>query len=412
MLPVTWYSRGVDFFETRMSLSTLPLSYCTNVHPGLTVVAIRKGLREFTAPARDRVGEAVAAGLWLAAPVIQELQANPLLVQELKSDLRELGLSCYTLNAFPYGNFHSERVKEQVYLPDWTSGERFDYTVSCAQVLAQMLREGAEGSISTVPLGFKELVTVPNFQKQCIEKLLQLAGRLDELHDETGRVIRLAIEPEPRCVLETTAETIEFFRELFRVADQQGLLDIAQRHLGVCYDICHQAVEFENISNSIEALRQAEIRINKVHITCALHLTDPASNAAAREYLAQYVEPRYLHQTFARVNAGETVYETDLTRELCLDPPQEFLNAEAWRIHFHVPVNAESVGPLRTTRPELQEALKAVAGLDYAPHLEVETYTWGVFPQGEQPDLVAGLALELAATLQELASIRSATSSS
>lgn len=395
-----------------MSISTLPLSYCTNVHPGLTVPEVASGLQQFTIPARDRVGAPIAAGLWLAAPVIAELQAEPAALDCLRGMLIGGELSCYTLNAFPYGNFHSDRVKEQVYLPDWTAPERLKYTLDCATVLSELLREGAEGSISTVPLGFKELASGPDFEVGCIDNLLQLAAGLDDLHDDTGRVIRLAIEPEPRCVLETTAETLGFFDRLFAVAEQRHQLDIAQRHLGVCYDVCHQAVEFEDIPSSIAALQQAEIRINKVHITCALHLDNPAENSAGREYLANFVEPRYLHQTFARQADGSTIFQTDLTTELCRQPPAEFLNAESWRIHYHVPVHAESVGPLRTTRPELRTALASVAALDYAPHLEVETYTWGVLPEGARHDLVEGLAAELTATRNELAALQEVPPSS
>ena len=88
----------------------------------------------------------------------------------------------------------------------------------------------------------------------------------------------------------------------------------------------------------------------------------------------------------------------DLSRPLCDLPPPEFLDADEWRVHFHVPVNAESLGPLQTTRADLRAALTAVADLEYAPHLEVETYTWGVLPGGERPNLVDGLTAELSAT--------------
>ncbi|MCA9079898.1 MAG: metabolite traffic protein EboE [Planctomycetaceae bacterium] len=390
-----------------MSISTLPLSYCTNVHPGLTVSEVVQGLRDFTKPVRERVGQPIAAGLWLADSVIRELQTDPDGLDPLRSALQDGDLTCYTLNAFPYGNFHGERVKEQVYLPDWTTSERLDYTLGCAAILAELMREGVEGSISTVPLGFKELSTAVDFRQRCLEQLLQLARKLDALHDDTGRVVRLAIEPEPLCVLETTRETLEFFRELFALAEQRGVLDLVQRHVGVCYDVCHQAVEFEEIPASIQSLQAAGIRINKVHITCALHLDSPEENVVGREFLANFVEPRYLHQTFARTREGQTIFQQDLTAELCQNPLEGFRVADAWRIHFHVPVDAEQIGPLRTTRPQLREALQGVATLDYAPHLEVETYTWGVLPSGEKPDLISGLTSELRATFAELSALTS-----
>jgi hypothetical protein len=71
-----------------------------------------------------------------------------------------------------------------------------------------------------------------------------------------------------------------------------------------------------------------------------------------------------------------------------------------------VPVNAESLGPLGTTRADLQRALAAVARLEYAPHLEVETYTWEVLPDSGARPLVEGLRDELLATRQLLADLR------
>ena len=389
-----------------MSLSSLPLSYCTNVHPGLTVAQVERGLTEFTVPAGQQFGSPLAAGLWLAQPVIRELLGQPDGSQRLASRVAELGLCTYTLNAFPFGDFHSERVKENVYLPDWTQPSRLEYSWDCARVLAELIRAtlpaGTEGSLSTVPLGFKTLATAANFETDCLRNLIEFAKRLAQLEAETGQVIRLAIEPEPCCVLETTAETIAFFQRLRERAASDGVLDAVQRHLGVCYDVCHQSVEFEDVAESIASLAREDIRINKVHITCALQVTSPRTNGEAREALAHFVEPRYLHQTFARSSSGEVRRVLDLTTELTQTPPEDFLNADRWRIHFHVPVNAEKVGPLETTRADLKKALDAVTKLSYAPHLEVETYTWNVLPGGDKPDLVTGLARELSATRELL----------
>src|SRR5687768_9658986 len=111
-----------------MSLSTLPLGYCTNVHPGRTLAEVEEGLRRYTVPIRQNLGGPLAAGLWLARPVTREILSSPDRLVRFAEYLRQQGLECYTLNAFPYGDFHSERVKENVYLPDWSQPERLDYT--------------------------------------------------------------------------------------------------------------------------------------------------------------------------------------------------------------------------------------------------------------------------------------------
>ena len=381
-----------------MSLSTLPLSYCTNVHAGRSVAEVEAGLDRYTVPVRDRFGAPLAAGLWLARPVVAELLAHPAALPRFAEGLRARGLTCHTLNAFPYGDFHSERVKEQVYLPDWSQPQRLDYTMQCATVLAALLPGGADGSISTVPLGFKGFDHPPDFIDRCIAQLIELAVRLEDLRRSTGKFIRLAIEPEPLCVLETTGEAIEFFRHLWHLADDQGGGSAVRMHLGLCYDVCHQAVEFEDVTASVRALDAAGIRINKVHISCALQLDRPADNAEGREALKRYAEPRYLHQTTAPTRTGDVARTLDLTAAFVTDPPEEFRTADRWRVHFHVPVDAEHLGPLKTTRPALRDALAAVARLDYAPHLEVETYTWEVLPGRESVHLVDGLTREMIAT--------------
>lgn len=63
-----------------------------------------------------------------------------------------------------------------------------------------------------------------------------------------------------------------------------------------------------------------------------------------------------------------------------------------------MPVDAERLGPLGTTRAELVRALDAIGKLAYQPHLEVETYTWPVLPGVNAGDVTAGIAQELHAT--------------
>lgn len=381
-----------------MSLSHLPLSYCTNVHPGQTVAEVLDGITTHTAAALEQFNRPMAAGLWLARSVVTELMQSPDALEQLGQTLWQNDLSCYTLNTFPYGDFHSERVKENVYLPDWTTPERLTYTLDCAQLLAQLIPESAAGSLSTVPLGGRMNPSTDDFDAQCIRQIVSMAQQLAELHESTGRRIRLAIEPEPLCHLSSIPnDAIPWFRQLFERAAETDQLEVVQEYIGVCLDVCHQAVEFEDVSQSIDLLEDAGIRINKLHITNAVELKDPANNAAGREALLSYVEPRYLHQTYARFADGHVETRLDLTEDdINRSPADRFMRAEAWRVHFHVPIFAETLGPLSTTRQDLEAALRRVSTLPYAPHLEVETYTWPVMPESqseggfELANLIAG----------------------
>jgi sugar phosphate isomerase/epimerase len=382
-----------------MSFSDLPLSYCTNVHPGRTLEEIERGLDEYTVPVANRLGTPLAAGLWLAAPVIKELQASPQGCRRFAEGLHRRGLTCHTLNAFPYGDFHSPRVKENVYLPSWAEAARLDYTLGAARVLAQLLPASEDGSISTVPLGYPGLDSSPAVLARCVDNLIAAARDLDRLRQESGHTIRVGLEPEPCCWLDTTSSAIEFFAtRLWPAARERGCFDEVRNHIGLCFDVCHQAVAFEDVGRSIALLDQAGIRLNKIHITCALELREPATNREGRAALAEYAEPRYLHQTKARLPDGRVLTQFDLEPAFALEPPAEFLEAPVWRTHFHVPVDAERLGPLATTRAELRAALAAVRELPYAPHLEVETYTWDVMPGSGPRNLVDGLTRELSAT--------------
>lgn len=389
-----------------MTLSTLPLSYCTNVHPGQSVEEVVNGISEYTARVRQQIDRPMAAGLWLSRDVVTELHQSEAHLERLAQTLWQHDLSCYTLNAFPYGNFHSDRVKEQVYLPDWASKDRVQYTKDCAKLLAAMLPEGAEGSISTVPLGGRMNPTGPEFHATCLHHLVQMGRFLKDLHRETGRCIRLAVEPEPMCEMSSIPDdTVPLFRTLFEMADALSCEDTVREYIGLCFDVCHQAVLFEQIPRSIDQVIDAGIRINKVHITNAVELIRPAENAAGREVLQTFVEPRYLHQTYAKTSSGKILSRTDLlTEDIQKSPADDFLQTEAWRVHFHVPVYADELGPLRTTRADLQAALRRVAMMEYAPHLEVETYTWPVMPDAtEQKGLVDQISQEITAAYDMMA---------
>lgn len=389
-----------------MSLSTLPISYCTNVHAGRTIAEVDAGLDQYTVNVRDACGQPLAAGLWLARSVVTELLESEQVLLGFRDRLRERELECYTLNTFPFGDFHSERVKENVYLPDWTTDERRAYTLDCATVLSALLPDNVDGTMSTVPLGGRMNHRGPDFHRECYAQLIETARGLKQLHSGTGRMVRLAIEPEPCCEISSIPElAVPIFRQLREYAADQDALDVVMEHIGLCFDVCHQAVEFENIPDSIQLLVDNDIRIHKLHISNAIELPDPANNKEGREALVRFVEPRYLHQVYAKEVDGEILNRIDLDEADVLRGEGDYTKfdrAEAWRIHFHVPVNADTMGPLKTTRTELKQAIDSVADLDYAPHLEIETYTWEVLPDGKSVDLVTGLCQEVQGTSELL----------
>jgi hypothetical protein len=299
-----------------------------------------------------------------------------------------------TLNGFPYGNFHAEVVKRAVYHPDLTADARREYLYGLAAVLSELLPGDApEGTISTLPVGHAAELPAGAVARAA-EQLCRLSEDLARLADRTGKSVRICLEPEPGCALESTQQAVEFFtRDLFGAAERLGTdRRLLEAHLGVCYDTCHQAVAFEDAATSIGALVDAGIRIGKAQLSSALELANPRSDAARAELLA-FSEPRFLHQARARLPNGSLHAVDDLpdTHEL----PQDC----AWRVHFHVPIHRALVGRITTTRSFLEDALRAFLRLPHLPQLEVETYTWSVLPAEERPrtarDLVRGLAEEV-----------------
>jgi hypothetical protein len=373
------------------------LGYCANVHPGETLADVLTSLRRFAGPVRRALGVGeMGLGLWLSRRALRELQAAG--VGVLRDAMAAEGLVAFTMNGFPYGNFQGEVVKREVYRPDLSTDERRQYLLELAEVLCALLpADVAEGTISTLPLGHRDEMVGERLD-QATRQLAGLAADLARLRDRTGRAVRVCLEPEPGCVIERTPQAIQFFTERLPTAGTPR--DVLDAHLGVSFDTCHQAVQFEDPRASIDALAAAGVRIGKVQLSSALVVADPA---VSRHELRPFDEPRFLHQVRCRDAQGSVFGFDELADadRLPTDAP--------WRVHFHVPIHRELVGALSTSRSFLEEALSRVVSRVPVPHLEVETYTWSVLPEGERPaddeGLVRGLAAEMRFVMSLLESL-------
>ena len=371
------------------------LTYCSNIHPGESWAEVRANLARHAVAVRDRVqpeGD-FGIGLRLSARAAAEL-SDATALAELVDFLARERMYVFTLNGFPYGTFHGARVKEGVYLPDWRDPERLRYTNQLADLLAAMLppaRPGEtaiEGSVSTVPGAFKPALGGPGDVAQMVEHLLVHVAHLVALRTRTGRVVALALEPEPHCFLETVAEVVAFFAEaLHGAAAVQRLMDITgldeaaaacalHAHLGVCLDLCHAAVEFEDAAGCVGQLRAAGIRVLKMQISAGLRL--PTLDAAALHALRRFDDPVYLHQVVQRSAAGLQRF-ADLPDALAGLPGTN--EAAEWRVHFHVPIFLGELAPFSSTQPFVREVLALHRVQPVSAHLEVETYTWDVLPE-------------------------------
>lgn len=365
------------------------LTYSTLVHPADDWEQLWASVQTYLPKVKARVSPDDPFGvcLRLAAPTAATLAANQGERDKLKKFLADQDMYVYTVNAFPYGAFKGTVVKEQVYEPDWRTTERFEYTINVANILADISPEGSSPSIQTAPLGFKPRVTGPDVIDAYTEHVLRVAAHAVALEASSGRVITLGIEPEPRCLLETTDETVAYFTEHLysgkaaaRLAALTGLpLSEAhgalRRHLGVTFDIGHQAVGFEDIPSSLAKLGEAGIPIFKLQEAAAVSI--PEVTPAALESLAQFAKTVYLSQTCEHRNGRVTWFLNleDAFAAVKADP-----GPRQWRCHFHVPVFLDDLGPFQTTRFALEDALKVHKATPLSRQLEIETYTWDVLP--------------------------------
>lgn len=363
----------------------LHLTYCLNAHAGETWQDVFDAIRQHSLKVRARVSpdKPFGLGLRLSNQASLALEREETLAEFL-AFLSQNNLYVFTINGFPYGTFHNAPVKTSVYAPDWLTRERIEYTSRLARILARLLPEGMDGSISTLPLSYKSWITPESHGPIMARQLADLALLLNDIRLKTGREIHVGLEPEPDCFLGTPEESIAFFHNTLWTqgathAMHQGrcssgqALEILRKHIGICLDTCHMALEFVAPTDALRQLSAAGIRISKLQISAAME-TPGTPESLAR--LRDFSDPVYLHQTRIRDARGVRCHP-DLGDALALEAPDHLA---LWRTHFHVPLDRRDVADLRTTAPMLDAAFWRTAMDGCVHHLEIETYTYTVLP--------------------------------
>ncbi|MBL8892213.1 MAG: metabolite traffic protein EboE [Planctomycetaceae bacterium] len=385
------------------------IGYCTNVHPGNDLATTYRQLEQHAVAVRRTLGwPRMGVGLWLSRSTATELlthestagAANVASVAKLAEWMSSHGLVPYTLNGFPYGNFHNDVVKHEVYLPSWADEARWEYTVDLAKLFAQLLSATAQdrGTISTLPLGWNA-TTDTQFFEQAAHQLHRLAEALESLEERTGRRIEVCLEPEPGCTLGSMAPMVEFFTRYLFNGDER-LRQRNSRYLSVCYDICHAGVMHESSLGNVQLLQAAGVRIGKVQVSSALEIDFERLTSEERDRawvkLQSFSEPRYLHQTVVYQSGRPPRFFEDLPWAL-QDPTVR--QQGCWTVHFHVPISEPKAGELGTTQSSIHDFIEAAFQANWLPQQwEVETYAWNVLPRELQAEsLAVGIAKEVAA---------------
>jgi hypothetical protein len=408
------------------------LTYCTNIHPGETWPEVFRNLQTYSIVLKQRISpdQPFGLGLRLSNAAAQTLLQGQALA-EFKDWLTFQGLYIFTLNGFSYGGFHHQVVKDRVYAPDWTSGNRTNYTLQLVHILAELLPEAIEGGISTLPLSYKPWhlkktvrKTAQNIEyvfRQSSRQIAQVVAEMAYIAQSTGKRMHLDLEPEPDGLLENVAEVITFFEQWLRPVGsfwlaQQGFSpqqteSLISDHVQVCYDTCHFAVEYAKPDVAISQLQIAGIRIGKLQLSSALQVPIPISPAKRQclyTQLQPFAESTYLHQVIERRSDGSYYHYPDLIEalpHLSNVSNVDGIWAHEWRIHFHIPIFLKKYHKLSTTQDHITGLLQILSnnlplGLE-CQHLEIETYTWEVMPAGVM-DILSSIQREYEWVLKTL----------
>jgi hypothetical protein len=355
------------------------LGYCTNIHRGDTWEETWQGLNMHMLEVRRRVlaaDQPYGIGLRLSERAARELAASPCQLAEFQDWLELHRCYVYTINGFPYGSFHGTRVKEQVFRPDWASPLRLEYTKLLFDLLARLLPKGMSGSVSTLPGSHKTFGIGAEEIQQMFYHLHDCSQHIQRLSEQTGHDLHLGLEPEPLGLFETTGETLKFFGLYLDAYPQdKGFL----KHVGVNYDTCHLAIEYEDPAESLQRLTDHGIRLSKLHFSNALALEPTAENLAQ---LAHYLEPVYFHQVIIREGEDQPLHRfADLDLALEHVSAQPWGRGDEWRVHFHIPLHARPSGGFADTSDHVLGTMDWLAkNPNSCSHIEMETYTWEVLP--------------------------------
>lgn len=396
----------------------LHLSYCTNIHPGETWQEVFKNLTSYLPVLKKELSpdQPFGIGLRLSDIASRELSEEEILTA-FRGWLDENGLYVYTMNGFPFGGFHNQVVKDDVHKPDWTTSSRLEYTKRLAHILAALLPDGVDGGISTSPLSYKpwhnSAEKLNSAFAGATSNMVELVDELLHIQEATGKLIHIDIEPEPDGLLENSDEVICFYHDWLlpegiekltrsRGMTEQQAKDAVLTHMQLCYDVCHFALAYEQPAEAFAKLHEAGISIGKIQLSAALKTkvpADSAGKAALLQKLAPFAESTYLHQVVAQDAAGRLTHYTDLNP--ALDAVQES-KAKEWRIHFHVPLFTGSYNGLQSTQDDIEQVLAYLNSKHITNHLEVETYTWEVLPEGLKLALAQSIQRELEWVIQTI----------
>ncbi|MGQ0829430.1 MAG: metabolite traffic protein EboE [Bacteroidota bacterium] len=385
------------------------LSYCTNIHPGESWEEHFNEIKKSVPVVKSKISSKLSfgIGLRLSNKACEELSL-PENLEQFKIWLNKNDCYVFTINGFPYGNFHNNPVKAKVHAPDWTMRDRVSYTLKLFKLLEELVPEGMEGSISTSPLSYRHWFKNKKMMIRAYENsalnILEVVGYLIKVYENSGKILHLNIEPEPDGLLENSSEFIEWYNKYYtplgikfleKMVVEGDKTELLKRHLRLCHDVCHSAIAYEKTEDVLTELKKNDILIGKVQLSSALKINLTTSRHEKIEKLNLFNEPTYLHQVVAIDNKNVLHKFKDISETAENLKDEKFKEC---RVHFHVPVFSENYDLLSSTQNSIKQTLTE----KISDHWEVETYTWNILPQDYQLPINESITRELEWVLEEM----------
>jgi hypothetical protein len=387
------------------------LSYCSNIHPGETWEDTFQSLKDYIPKVKANLGTQGAFGIGLRlSNQASETLLSPEKLQEFQNWLNNQDCYVFTMNGFPYGEFHHTVVKDKVHQPDWSTTARKNYTLRLFHILETLTPKGQEGSISTSPISYRywfetDLERDEVLQTAC-QHLAEITAELHHIEQKDQKTLHLDLEPEPDGLLENTDEVLWFFRDWLLPKGGEWLVDrlgislvaaeqLLKHHIRICYDVCHFAIVYEKAEDTFSKFQEAGIKIGKIQISAALKVGVPTGlqeRQNLQRKLKTLAESTYLHQVIGRDATGVLQSYPDLPEAIAILDKTEL---EEMRIHFHVPVFLAHYGNFSSTQPDIIQVIKEIKNHPVCSHLEVETYTWDVLDKDLRHELSTSISREM-----------------
>ncbi len=276
-----------------------------------------------------------------------------------------------SINGFVYQDFHKKKLKQNIYLPDWTSKYRLVYTKNILYLIQHLNTKDNKISISTLPISYKKWIKNKNLHIILYKTILNIKNIILHLKKSKNNI---SIEPEPGCLLECYIDIINFYKMWIKYTIKHF-----KKYICICYDICHFSVIFDKHEITITAIKKyTNIKIAKIQVSSALKTIIPIKKKYKKLLLISLLKIKksnFLHQCSIKHDKNKNNYN-DIDKIILLIKLK--INSEI-KIHCHIPIYRKKFKYLNTTHLETNNTINYIKKYTHYKNLEIESYTYNLF---------------------------------